>query len=903
LKIIGNKTLISIAIVLMLTTSTLIAGISFANAAVRVTVLPYFYPVIGVNSATLINWRPSPGVLFDAPYATQDKVWADAVVTFTRPDGTTDVVNGPFQTTFQIPGRDVRDIELIYTPNMMGNWKVKFFWPGDGNLSAVTDESTFTVGQHFERRPSWAMLSLRPYPAIGIGQSMLVNAWVTPPPFTDRDFYQNFDFIIRKPDGSIAYEFPMFSEGPGTVWWEFVFDQIGEWKITFNFPGDFFTLPCTVTRSITVQQEQIPYPIKDTPLPTEPWSFPVSVYNREWRNIAGPWEQSNYNASSGAWNPFTQAPKTAHILWEKAPVASLGGFSGATHDVPGIESDATYSPSSVSIRTMMAGRGYYTAGGAITCVDMKTGEVLWTRAGESFNVGAVRSGVPTLYSFGSSRLIAYNGISGAVTLNVTGASMNFFDDPYAYTYVGAQQSTTAARNGTGYFYKWTVAGSSTNFTTRIIWNTTIPASWLNQPSASSHSVMQSNLIITRQFQGGTIMVEAFSGINCTTGAIEYYTPVIDKTDTKTWIYRQGPAIGSGYDLIYFGATAYPTQLDPPNRAGGYLAYNAKTGNLAWAAESATYPWGNFFAYMPQACAENKIIGLSYDGVHAYDKNTGKQLWHYQTGNSGMETPYNTWAFGSTGCIIGGGVIFAPNTEHSPTLSYRGERMNAIDINTGKALWTLNGYYSPTAIAFGIFTATEQTSGEMYAFGKGETKTTVAVQNDVYTKGSTVLIKGTITDQSPAQKGTAAISDASMTAWMEYKHRQMPIPGNATGVPVTLTAVDSAGNPTTIGTVTSDMTGNYAYAWTPQTEGTYMIIASFMGSESYYASYEETPIAVTAAPSPAPTATPTVAPTASPTTIPTPPAGGIGTEVYIAIAAIVIIAIIVAVAMLLRRRGK
>ena len=61
-----------------------------------------------------------------------------------------------------------------------------------------------------------------------------------------------------------------------------------------------------------------------------------------------------------------------------------------------------------------------------------------------------------------------------------------------------------------------------------------------------------------------------------------------------------------------------------------------------------------------------------------------------------------------------------------------------------------------------------------------------------TVGSPVTIRGTVSDQSAGQtclgipaKGSPAISDASMSSWMEYLYQQKPQPANATGVPVTL----------------------------------------------------------------------------------------------------------------------
>jgi hypothetical protein len=48
-------------------------------------------------------------------------------------------------------------------------------------------------------------------------------------------------------------------------------------------------------------------------------------------------------------------------------------------------------------------------------------------------------------------------------------------------------------------------------------------------------------------------------------------------------------------------------------------------------------------------------------------------------------------------------------------------------------------------------------------------------------GNSVLIQGTVTDQSPGAKGTPAISDSSMTGWMEYLYHQQSKPTNAKGV--------------------------------------------------------------------------------------------------------------------------
>jgi hypothetical protein len=138
---------------------------------------------------------------------------------------------------------------------------------------------------------------------------------------------------------------------------------------------------------------------------------------------------------------------------------------------------------------------------------------------------------------------------------------------------------------------------------------------------------------------------------------------------------------------------------------------------------------------------------------------------------------------------------------------------------------------------------------MYVFGKGKSSTSVSVSQDVVSKGSTILIKGSVLDMSPAQPGTPCVSKESMATWMEYLHNQMPINGifgdeTITGVPVTLTAIAEGGSYFDIGTVVTDgYSGTFGVAWTPPKEGTYNIVAAFSGDDSYGSSSATTWITV------------------------------------------------------------
>jgi hypothetical protein len=213
--------------------------------------------------------------------------------------------------------------------------------------------------------------------------------------------------------------------------------------------------------------------------------------------------------------------------------------------------------------------------------------------------------------------------------------------------------------------------------------------------------------------------------------------------------------------------------------------------------------------------------------------------------------------------------------------------------------------------------------QIYCFGKGLTATTVSAPVTAVPQGNSVLIQGTVTDQSPGQTclgipaaGTPAISDDSMSDWMAYLYMQQPKPTNATGVPVMLTAFDPNNNTEIIGTVTSDASGNYAIDWTPPVPGIYKITATFYGTNSYFGSTAETALDVSKAPvaqvpiaTPAGTPPPTAMPTSTPATsspqvtetpIPPPSNAGVPTT-YIIIAVVAIIIVVAAAALALRRR--
>jgi hypothetical protein len=123
----------------------------------------------------------------------------------------------------------------------------------------------------------------------------------------------------------------------------------------------------------------------------------------------------------------------------------------------------------------------------------------------------------------------------------------------------------------------------------------------------------------------------------------------------------------------------------------------------------------------------------------------------------------------------------------------------------------------------------------------------------------VLIKGSVIDIAEGTKqnvqaarfpkGVPAVSDQSMSEWMEYVYMQKPCPENAEGVEVIITTYDPNGNTYELGRTTTSLSGVFGIEVQPPVPGLYKIIATFEGSESYYGSYAETYLSVEESASP------------------------------------------------------
>jgi hypothetical protein len=158
---------------------------------------------------------------------------------------------------------------------------------------------------------------------------------------------------------------------------------------------------------------------------------------------------------------------------------------------------------------------------------------------------------------------------------------------------------------------------------------------------------------------------------------------------------------------------------------------------------------------------------------------------------------------------------------------------------------------------------------IYSIGKGPSAITVVASPEVSVHGSSVLVKGMVTDISAGTKddaitarfpnGVPAAADEGMSAWMLYVYKQFPRPADVVGVEVIISVLDPNNNFYEVGRATSDASGFYSVAFTPEVPGKYTVYASFAGSKAYYGSQAEEAINVEQAPAATPPPTPTPAP--------------------------------------------
>ena len=660
-----------------------------------------------------------------------------------------------------------------------------------------------------------------------------------------------------------------------------------------KFPEDYLHLASQSAACTWVAEDGYVVPTYPSePLPTGLWKFPISIEYQQWYQISGPWPESGYNASQCNFNPYTTAPNTPHIIWRDQ--GERAGITGGSPDMGGggIVGYSGSAPSCVAAQ----GRLYYTKSEpwpssattlgsshpVLYCLDQYTGQLIYKK-----DITGVGSGTPYLEiqpRIKADPESAEFAAGGAFSLWLIGSGVwevNPWEGQVMYYNATLMGSASMYYNSTIIIMNYPMTGNMTCWSTRsksILW--TVNGAFGTYGTSGGWIGSFPYLI----WNG--ILVGVQGGI----GGYPFDVVV------RTWNITDGSLMATSADLgVYASLGAPPCGLC----AGDGKVYihcqdlytyavDIYTGRLAWKSDTPTsYPWGEFVAYNA-ASAYGVVIEQGWDGyLYAYNTATGKLAWKsFYTGNT-TETAMGDYAWWGKLAIADNKIYGGTGQHTQPSPNARGDKLYCVNASDGTLMWSLGPWQTGSGgVSSGMLFQTNNYDGCLYCFGKGQTATTVSVLPSV-THMETVMIQGTVTDQSPGAPGTPAVSDASQTQWMEYLYMNKPMPINATGVTVHLQAMKSDGTVIDITHVTTDIMGHYEYIWCPPAEDTYKILATFEGSNSYWTSSGQCALGAIA-----------VLPTASP-----PAAAPDNTPIFAGIIAAVVIAILIGILnlIMLRRR--
>lgn len=697
---------------------------------------------------------------------------------------------------------------------------------------------------------------------------------------------------------------------------------------------------------LVVQQNPVEK-IQSQPFPTDYWTTPVSAENKGWTQYMDNWLMVGYDTPSRSFNgqiafsPYSKASDTGHVMWAE-PISYGGMVSkqfGDKNYYTGLVYEQFYMPIILSGRIIYVDHGP-TAGSSMStpvnnfgtrCLDLYTGEEIYYLTNVTIDFAQTLSidtpnehGVlPYLWTAptpgivgpasGPMTWVMYDGWTGRQILTVANATpgTTIFGPKgeilsYTYDAVGGTlkmwnstkcvfRSTPASIFSGGGEDAWSPPiGLVADWNLGIEWTVAVPnLNAVGMPSIQTVSIADNAILIS----SGSLLFPNDQTTYPPTYTDAAFPALINKQSNGNYpasispLWVKNRADMNGWVELHFNINeGMYSRFDDAKQV--IRTYSITTGDELSVTDPISNPpslWA-VFSHGGMAYGKNYICG--YDGVvRCFDGKTGARLWEYALPSAGLETAYGTYPM-YAGVTIADHKVYVSPDEHSPDSDmWRGGKLYCIDADTGKALWAVSGYYHYQTISNGYVTAVNSYLQTIYTFGKGPSSTTVSAPQVSVAKGTTVMITGTVTDQSSGAKqlvndgkftAVAAVSDESQDAWMDYLYMQHAKPADVKGVQVKLSAIDSNGHPADIGSATTDSSGNFGFAWTPNTEGSYKILARFEGTKAYGSSEDTTYI--------------TVGPSADTVT-----SSGPDLTILIAIGIVTLIAAIIAVILLLLKR--
>jgi hypothetical protein len=744
--------------------------------------------------------------------------------------------------------------------------------------------------------PTFLMLSAAPNP-IGIGQTLYVNPFMTQVPETGGFggtgvTYEGIVVEVNKPDGTTVNYDMEPTDTTGGTWFEFVPDQLGDWTLQAHYPEQhieatvysFFggTVNYNFTYlasdsavvTVTVQSEPAEWNYQAMPLPDEYWTRPIYSTNWEWgEKLGGSWfgldapafaDTGRYDAN-GNFNPFSQAPNTGHIMWSKA--THFGGQPGGP-----IVSDQSGNFKTTTIINnyfdpiVLNGVLYYCIhqGPSNTIVgwnaiDIRTGEVLWTKetdqrikCGQTFRTKSIQEygswsiiwGQIGGGFFGSaSEYVLYDAFSGLELATIQNPVTTDFlmDTRYGhegtllawYTSGGNLTLWNSSRLHGGDQIVLSVSGDD-EWDDGIEWSVPVPSGY-----SVAARTMEVILLRDNTDEGFDVI-----GMDSLTGA-QLWGPVSHTLPEFEQV-----------SLIAAGECTFVYHNKDRNQAHGYSLVD---GSKLWGPVQLP---GNAWSAITRSgdIAYGKVFIWDFGGFcYALDLETGNIEWTWSQGPAGLDTPYGTYELWYNNAIADGKIILSEGKMYDPPL--HPAKTVCIDVETGETVWTLTGWTGRNCpvVADGHVILWNSQDAKIYSVGKGPTTTTLTAGPKTSALGTTVVLEGSVMDISAGSKqagvverfpnGIPCAADSMMDEWMSYVYMQQVRPSMETfmGVDVRITGYDPNGNFKDWGYTCTDMNGNFAFPFVPEVPGTYQIMATFEGTESYWRSTASTYLAVDPAP--------------------------------------------------------
>jgi hypothetical protein len=678
---------------------------------------------------------------------------------------------------------------------------------------------------------------------VGVGQKADIIMWVDKIPggaaaYGNDIRFHDYKLTITKPDGKTEImTWDVCWDPTSSQYYAYTPDHVGTYKLKFEFPGQKFTwtepissfwgppapspyindtyLASSAETTFTVQEEEITAK-GSYPLPAEYWTRPIYGENTDWWSISSNWlgtgspEFKTLNWAYDVAISGAVGSKTAHVMWTRS--LQSGGVVGDDNFV--VPGDTYFEGTAYSMRfsnpIIMAGKLFYKeplnawsgSGGPTVCVDLRTGEVIWSRTDvPSPSFGYIRSyqsvdyhGVeqPTLIATGgrgspipSGQWSGYDGDTGDWLFNVTNVpsgakAMGPQGEYLQYVIQNAGNSTHPAYRllqwnssklaGTGMMATGQIpAVCDASTPNRYDWNVSIP--WANDLATLGPYGLSLDVTVVVAY-GGDIMLCYNGTLPTGDSPSTFGRPISSAPYTYFAVNLNSSkgAIGSvlwreTYNAPAGGITIFVSGYDQTagvfieihKETKQWVGYNLRTGKKMWGpvGDQPTLDYyGNDFGGIANGfIADGKMYYSGMAGImYCYDVTTGDLLWTYGNGGEGNSTSAGVqMAYGRYPTMIeaiGNGVIYTSVIEHTVTTPiYKGARTRAINATDGTEVYTLSDYGSSwtQAIADGYTTFMNGYDSRVYVVGRGPSATTVTASPKVSVHGSSVLVEGTVID--------------------------------------------------------------------------------------------------------------------------------------------------------------